>query len=96
MPNTEDQSTYDWWEENKHKIQDWGEERCLFEGQQLWVIIDAPEVKVEDVIIEVRIIFIMDGNIVHQAFDSNRQDIGLDKELGQDEQEDVEEGERKV
>ena len=38
----------------------------------------------------------LDCNIVHQAFDCNRQDIGLDKELCQDEQEDLDEGEEKV
>ena len=60
--------------------------------------IDTLIVKVDDVFIEVIVVFVisLDCNIVHQAFDCNRQDIGMDKELCQDEQEDLEKGEGKL
>ena len=98
MPKTEDNSTYHWRQENENKNQDWGQESCLVKGKQLRSLIDTPVVKVEDIIIEVLIVFVirLDCNIVHQAFDCNRQDIGLDKELGEDEDEDLEECEGNI
>ena len=53
----------------------------------------SAEVKVENVIKQFSLEYIPMGYVVHEALDGNRQYVGLDHELGQNEEKDFEEKE---
>ena len=59
------------------------------------MFVDAPVVELQQLLENITVLFVINSQskIEHHTLDSHGEDIGLNQELGEDEQEDLAEGE---